>query len=86
MLRHVGVYLRFVPYPSDGKLLDEGMPVPVSPITRQQSERKEGVSSGERAPILDSVPFDCVGNMFFWMACYILEIPAGARANIGNAE
>ena len=53
---------------------------------RQQSERKESVGSAERASILVFLPLDCVGNVVFCMACYILQIRAGARANVGNVE
>ena len=85
MLELVGVYLRPVLYPSNGKLLDEGMHISASLTTRRHSERKEGVGSKERTLILVFLPLDCVGEVFFWMSCLILQIGAGARVNDGNA-
>ena len=32
------------------------------------------------------LPLDCVGEVFFSMACCILHIRAGARVNDGNVE
>ena len=50
------------------------------------SDGKKEVGSGERAPILVFIPFDCVGEVFSCMACCILPIGAGARVNEGNVE
>ena len=73
-------------YPSDGELLDEGTHVRANLTTCQHSERKEGVGSGERAPILVLLPRDCVGEVFSYMACCIPQIGAGARVGDGNVE
>ena len=54
--------------------------------TRRQSERKEGVGSAERAPILVFLPPDCVGEVFSHMACCIPHIGVGARVDDGNVE
>ena len=59
---------------SDGELLDEGMHVQANVTTCRHSERKEGVGSGERAPILVFLPLDCVGEVFSYMACCIPQI------------
>ena len=50
------------------------------------SERKEGVGSGERAPILVFLPLDSVGEAFSYMACFIPQIGAGARVDDCNVE
>ena len=50
------------------------------------SERKEGVGSGKRAPILVFLPVDCVGEVFSYMVCCIPQTGAGARVNDGNVE
>ena len=73
-------------YPSDGELLDEGMHVGANVTTCRHSERKEGVGSGERAPILGFLPHDCVGEVFSYMACCIPQIGAGARVDDCNVE
>ena len=69
MLGLVVVYLRPELYPSDGELLDDSMHVRVNLTIRQHHERKEGVGSGEPAPILVYLSLDCVGEMFFFVAC-----------------
>ena len=76
--------LRPVLYPSEGELLDEGMQANVA--TCRHSERKEGVGSGERAPILVFLPLDCVGEVFSYMVCCVPQIGAGARVDVGNVE
>ena len=86
MLGLVGVYLQPVLYPSVGELLDEGMHVRANFTTCRHSERKDGVGSGERAPILVFLPLDCVGEVFSCVACCIPQIGAGARVNDGNVE
>ena len=86
MLELVGVCLRPVLYPSDGELLDEGMHVGANLITFRHSERKEGVGSGERAPILVFLPLDCAGEVFSYMTYCIPQIGAGARVGGGNVE
>ena len=58
---------------------------PTSPHV-DTSERKEGVGSGERAPILVFLPLDCVGEVFSYMTCCIPQIGAGARVDDGNVE
>ena len=73
-------------YPSDGELLDEGMHVCTNVTTCRHSERKEGVGSGERAPILVFLPLDCVGEVFSYMTCCIPQIGAGARVDDCNVE
>ena len=83
----VGVYLRSMFYPSDGELTNEGMHVRASLARCRHSERKEGVGSGERVPILFFLlPLDYVGQVFSCMACCIRQIGAGARVNDGNVE
>ena len=80
----VGVCLRPVLYPFDDELLDEGMH---QPTTCRHSENKERrVGNGERAPPLAFRPLDCVGEVFSYMACYILQIGAGARINDGSVK
>ena len=86
MLGLIGVCLRTVLYPSDGELLDKGMHVLANVTTCRHSERKEGVGSGEQAPILVFLPLDCVGEVFSCMVCRIPQIGAGARVDDGNAE
>ena len=81
----VGGYLRPVLHPPDGGLPNEGMSVRASITIRRHSERRRGVSSGERVLILFSLPRDYVGEMFSCVAC-ILQIGAGARVNDGNVE
>ena len=44
---------------------------PNSPHVDIASERKEGVGSGERSPILVFLPLDCVSEVFSYMACCI---------------
>ena len=73
-------------YPSDGDLLDEGTHFGANLTIRRYSERKEGVGSGERVPILDFLPLDCDGEVFSRMACFILQIGVRARVNDGNTE
>ena len=86
MLGLIGVCLRPVLYPSDGELLDKGMHVGVNVTTCRHSERKEGVGSEERAPILVFLPLDCVDEVFSYMACCIPQIGAGTRVDDGNVE
>ena len=73
-------------YPSDGELLDEGMHVWANVTTCRHSERKEGVGSGERAPIPVFLPLDCVGEVFSYMTCCIPQIGTGARVDDCNVE
>ena len=73
-------------YSSNDELLDGGMHVSANLTTRRHSERKEGVGSEERAPILIFVPLDCVGEFVSCITCCILQIGAGARVNDGNVE
>ena len=73
-------------YPSDGEVRDEGMHAWANLTTCRHSERKEGVGSGKRAPILVFLPLDCVGELFSYMACCISQIGAGARVGDGNVE
>ena len=73
-------------YTSDGELLDDGMHVRANVTTCRHSERKEGVGSGERVPILVFLPLDCVGEVFFYIACCIPQIGVGARVDDGNVE
>ena len=80
------MYLRSVLYPSDDELLDEGMHVWANLTTRRHSEIKDGVGSGERAPILVFFPLDCVGEVFSCMACCILQIGDGARVDDSKFE
>ena len=82
----VGVCLRTVLYPSDDELLDEYMHVRANLITCRNSQRKEGVGSGEQDPVLVFLPLDCVGRMFSSMACCIPQIGAGTRVDDGNVE
>ena len=56
------------------------------PTSPRHSERKVGVGSGERAPILVFLPLDCVGEVFSYMAYCIPQIGAGARVDDGNVE
>ena len=56
------------------------------PHHKSNSERKEGVGSGERAPILVFLPLDCVDEVFSYMACCIPQIGAGARVDDGDVE
>ena len=86
MLGLVEVYLRPTFYPSDGELRDEGMHVLANLTTRRHIERKEGIGSEERAPILIFLPVDCAVEVFSCMACCILQIGAGARVKDGNVE
>ena len=58
--------------PSDGEHLDEGMHVYANLTTSRHSKRKEGVGSGEQAPICGFLPLDCVGEETSCMACCIL--------------
>ena len=51
--------------------------------TRRHSERKEGVGSGERAPILVFLPLNCVGEVFPSLPSRTLEVAAGARVDDG---
>ena len=78
--------LRPMLYPSDGELLDEGMQVWANLTTCRHSERKEGVGSGERAPILVFLPLDSVGEVFSYVACCVPEIGADARVDDGDVE
>ena len=73
-------------YPCDGEFLDEGIHVWANLITRRHSDRKEGIGSGERAPIPIVLSLNCVGEVFSCMACFILQIGAGARVKDGNVE
>ena len=59
---------------------------PTSPHTCRHSERKEGVGSGERAPILVFLPLDCVGEVFSYVAYCIPQIGAGTRVDDGYVE
>ena len=86
MLALVRLHLHPVLYPSCDELLNESMHVWASLTTSQHRERKKGVGSGERAPILVFLAFDCVGVVFSCRACFILQIEAGVRVNDGNIE
>ena len=86
MLGLVGMCFRSVLYSSNSEPLDEGMHVRANLTTGRHGERKEGVVSGERAPIYFFLPLDCVGEVFSYMACCILQIEAGARVDDGNVE
>ena len=78
--------LRPVVYPSDDELLDESIHVLANLTTRRHSERKDGVGSGQRAPILSFLSLDYVGKMFSCMACCILQIGTGARVDDGSVK
>ena len=52
MLGLVSVYLQPVFYPSDDERLNEGMSMWASLTVRRHNERKEGVGSVERVPML----------------------------------
>ena len=54
--------------------------------TCRHSERKEGVSGGQRAPIHVFFPLDCIGVVLSYMACCIPQIGADARVDDGNVE
>ena len=54
--------------------------------TRRHSEMKEGVGSGERAPMLVLLLLECVGKVLSCMVCCILQIGPGARVNDGDVE
>ena len=86
MLGLVGVCLRPVLYPSDGELLDEGIHVLANLTTCRHNETKDGIGSGERAPILVFLPLDCVGEVSSYKACCIPQIGVGTRAVDGNVE
>ena len=73
-------------YPSDGEILNESMHVLANLTTSRHSKRKEGIGSRERSPILVILPLDCVGAVFSYMACCILQIGAGARFDDGNVK
>ena len=73
-------------YPSDGEFSNGDMSIYDSLTTGRHSKRKEGVGSGERALMLVLLPLDCVGEVFSWMVCYVLQIETGARVNGGNVE
>ena len=63
------------------QFFDEGVYVWTEFTTRRHSERKEGVGSGERAPILVISPLNCVGEVFPSLPCRTLEVAADARVN-----
>ena len=50
------------------------------------SERKEGVGSEERAPILACLPLDCASEIFSWMARTIHQIGADEGVDDGEVE
>ena len=66
-----------------GQFFDEGVYVWTEFTTRRHSERKEGVGSGERAPILVYLPFSGVGEVFPSLPCRTLEVAADARVDYG---
>lgn len=51
--------------------------------THQHSERKERIGSGERDPVL-VVLLNCVGEVFFGLACCILKV--GANETIDDCD
>ena len=64
-----------------GQFFDEGVYVWAELTTRRYSERKEGVGSGERAPILVFLSLNCVGEVFPSLPCRTLEVAADARVD-----
>ena len=51
---------------------------------RRHSERKEGVGSGERAPIIVIFTLGCVGEVIPSLPCRTLAVAADARVDYGE--
>ena len=75
---------RHVIYPFDSEILNKGMHVWASVITRGHSERKEGGGSGERVPVLVYRRLNCVREVFSCMVSCILQTGADARGKGGD--
>ena len=78
--------LRPVFYPSDGKLLYEGIHAGANLTTSRHSERKKGVGKWGTSPDTCFFAARVHGEVFSYKACCILQIGAGARVDDGNVE
>ena len=66
-----------------GQFFDKGEYVWTELTPRRHSERKEGVGSGERAPIIVIIPLVCVGEVLPSLPCRTLEVVADAKIDYG---
>ena len=74
------MHLWTVFHSSGGQLLNKGLHLWAS-LTKRHSESKEGVSSGERAPMFVLL-LDCVYKAFSCVASSIIQIGPDARVGI----
>jgi len=80
------MYLWVVLCPFLSRLLDDGGRTRGNFTTRRCSKRKEGVRSGERAPLLVFLQLDYVGEIASRLVCCVRQFDADARLNDGQVE